>query len=262
MPKTAWKDEYTLLCEKCGYVIEGLDTSGNCPECGKPIAESLPERRVGTPWQRSPGVKSLLATWWMTLRHPLRTLDVMRFDDESKRSLLTATSACSFVLVSVGAFGFMTAIGSIEQGRLGAGTLITLLIVAPMLALICVGMYALLTLIEARGLRVIGRARGFRVSKRIARSIVAHGCVGWTIVSLSLCVASTVQGIHMLASSSASTTPPASILLIGLPLLVAITGFLFFETFAYLGLRRLKYANRVRPESPSQGATTRVEDAQ
>jgi hypothetical protein len=27
-----------------------------------------------------------------------------------------------------------------------------------------------------------------------------------------------------------------------------LIGFLFFEIFAYLGLRRLKYANRVRPE--------------
>ena len=35
-------------------MIEGLDTQGHCPECGKPIAESLPERRIGTPWQQSP----------------------------------------------------------------------------------------------------------------------------------------------------------------------------------------------------------------
>ena len=38
-------------------------------------------------------------------------------------------------------------------------------------------------------------------------------------------------------------------------------GFLFFETFAYLGLRRLKFANRVRPSAAPEGATTRDEDA-
>ena len=34
-----------------------------------------------------------------------------------------------------------------------------------------------------------------------------------------------------------------------------LVGFLFFETFAYLGLRRLKYANRVRPETPDEPTT-------
>ncbi|QYK46965.1 MAG: hypothetical protein KF838_09230 [Phycisphaeraceae bacterium] len=51
------RDEFTLLCERCGYVLEGLDHGGNCPECGKPIAESLPRNaRPGSPWQawRSP----------------------------------------------------------------------------------------------------------------------------------------------------------------------------------------------------------------
>ena len=38
--KREWTDEYTLLCEKCGYVIEGLDTNGNCPECGTKLIES------------------------------------------------------------------------------------------------------------------------------------------------------------------------------------------------------------------------------
>jgi hypothetical protein len=38
--------EATLLCERCGYVLEGLDERGACPECGQPIAESLPSRRT------------------------------------------------------------------------------------------------------------------------------------------------------------------------------------------------------------------------
>ena len=35
-------DEYTLLCERCGYIIEGLPTDNPCPECNRPIALSLP----------------------------------------------------------------------------------------------------------------------------------------------------------------------------------------------------------------------------
>ncbi|MEZ6318065.1 MAG: hypothetical protein R3B49_04810 [Phycisphaerales bacterium] len=62
MPERPWADEYTVLCERCGYVVEGLDPAGACPECGKPIAESLPERRVGTPWQRA------RSAWWDTHR--------------------------------------------------------------------------------------------------------------------------------------------------------------------------------------------------
>lgn len=29
-----------LLCEQCGYVLNGLPTDGNCPECGHTVAES------------------------------------------------------------------------------------------------------------------------------------------------------------------------------------------------------------------------------
>src|SRR4051794_15483623 len=32
--------EQDLLCEGCGYTLNGLPDHSNCPECGKPIAES------------------------------------------------------------------------------------------------------------------------------------------------------------------------------------------------------------------------------
>ena len=55
-------DDTTLLCERCGYSLEGLPHTHTCPECGVPIRESLPAQRTGSPWQRSPGVRSWLAT--------------------------------------------------------------------------------------------------------------------------------------------------------------------------------------------------------
>ena len=223
MPDRPWKDEYTLLCEKCGYVIEGLDTAGNCPECGKPIAESLPERRVGTPWQQSPGVGSLVRTWWMTLRHPLRTLDVMRIDEQMGKRLSVLT--CSVTLVGWPIVMF-------------------------------------LTYIEVSGLRVIGKQRKTRVTPAVAWSVAGHGAVGWIVSMFGIVVGIFLFNIALNASleyyhyatqgrpQDYSSQKADTLWLIASVVggAVCLAGFLFFETFAYLGLRRCKYANRVRPE--------------
>jgi hypothetical protein len=44
--------ETDLLCEACGYVLNGLPRESNCPECGKPIAESAASRRTPPGWER------------------------------------------------------------------------------------------------------------------------------------------------------------------------------------------------------------------
>jgi hypothetical protein len=45
--------ENDVLCEACGYTLNGLATSGNCPECGTPIAHSTFEDRRELPaWER------------------------------------------------------------------------------------------------------------------------------------------------------------------------------------------------------------------
>jgi len=42
-------------CEVCGYNLTGADPNGRCPECGKPIAESLAAgARPPTPWESRP----------------------------------------------------------------------------------------------------------------------------------------------------------------------------------------------------------------
>ncbi|CAN5412696.1 hypothetical protein BH09PLA1_BH09PLA1_27820 [soil metagenome] len=67
--------ETDILCEKCGYTLSGLPESGNCPECGQPIAASTIEDRREVPrWEQSdsPGAVDFLATTLAVVLHPTR----------------------------------------------------------------------------------------------------------------------------------------------------------------------------------------------
>ena len=247
-------DEYSLLCERCGYVIEGLDTNGNCPECGQPIAESLPERRVGTQWQQSPGVGSLLRTGWMTLRHPVRTLDVM---------MLVPIQPSQFLIKPLLIIAlFFVSTGSLQVLFFGEYFYIALILFPFFMGLASVLILTILMLthIESLGLRIIGRHRGFRISKTISHQIVACGSVGWAIALAGLGLFWNVYLLTIAlgeAENSSMHQAARMVFMIGTPaaLLLMLAGFLFFETFAYLGLRRLKYANRAPPETSHEPTT-------
>jgi hypothetical protein len=57
-------EESALLCEKCGYIVNGIPMDSLCPECATPIEESLPGYRGPTSWERdgAPGVRFVTAT--------------------------------------------------------------------------------------------------------------------------------------------------------------------------------------------------------
>lgn len=247
-----WTDEYTLLCERCGYVVDGLPTAGACPECGTPIAESVPERRPGSAWQRRPGMGALWRTWPAVLAAPNRTLDTLIVAHPHDRRLSRFSGAWA-AAIPCGAIALALGVEGLRTREIGMLAYIGLAVAAaPAIWLVVRALIG----VETKGLRVIGRTRGFRVTPAIAATITAHGAVGWVIAGTGVAIGVLGPFTAHLINSTAGTVDGfvgrLGALSVVLGLLLTVFGFLFFETFAWLGIRRLRYANRVRPHAMPQ----------
>src|SRR5690349_18965049 len=88
-----------LLCESCGYPIHALPEAGNCPECGRAIATSLPSARRGSAWQQRPGLTSLVATDVEALRRPAALFDSIRIESRGGPGLLAIHILAAALLI-------------------------------------------------------------------------------------------------------------------------------------------------------------------
>lgn len=229
-----------ILCERCGYCLHGLTTADLCPECSKPAAESMPARRIGSPWQRGPGVGSFFATFWRTLARPRGLWDDVRVERPRANALLLvylalATLAWSAIIWSL-AFPY-----AFRAGR--PASLLFVLIMPPgcIFVALYVASFALWVL-----LTMWGKQRGWRASVSVVDAVVAHASaaalLGPLITAAMLALMFALRGLedHDIVDWTIGVFMFAQVIV---PLVVA-------PALGLRGLSRMRFANRPRKSAP------------
>jgi len=246
----------TLLCERCGYVLEGLDERGACPECGQKIAESLPSRRMGTPFQIAPGWRGFVKQCAMLLRQPKELFGRMEVVNNSNPLLFVwATGLAALSLIAP--IGAIAVFDNDDIELRIAAVLMPLVLWMPALFA-----FMFLVWLERIGVVFFSRKRGWRVSKPLAQAICANAAPGWIAAGVLMHLGlGLMLLIHRVMYDFPRTWWPwVETAAAAMPVLGFIAGMLIFETLVYIGVRRCKYANwlprpQVQPE-PRPGEST------
>jgi hypothetical protein len=175
-----------ILCESCGYTLNGLPESGNCPECGQPIAQSRSgDGRSLSEYEIDSNSKTFRSTSRAILAHPrdfFRRLSV-RSNTPEAAAFARRWRVIAAVLFSLALFGhvlWMSQIGIFPYPGIVLG--ITAALAVPVILLLMRGvtwLASLLTALEARywGIRLplpaVTRALQFHTPHYLPVGIVA-----------------------------------------------------------------------------------------
>lgn len=236
-----------LLCESCGYTLDGLPTLGACPECGRGISLSLPASRLGSPWQSDRTVRSWVRTNYLMLRRPAAVFDLLRVDRTHLHSLLLVNLLLAGGLLAAPWVG--TLIGDPARGARGSAWLSRNGQFALSLAAGTIGIGGVLlalTAIESLGVRFFGKRRGWRITPDVAWQVCAHASVGWVVAAV-LTILALVVWLNLsyfgLGGWMTRRGGWGDLGLAAVPVAGFLAGMLVFEILVYRGVRRCRYAN-------------------
>ena len=211
--------ETELLCEGCGYILSGLAATGNCPECGRPIAASRGGHRRPSAFEAAPSVGSLTRTAAAALFRParfFRTLTARQGDARAAAWFARCHRALAAALLSVAFCGLvmidrrfkgwlLDSLGSgpdafridlyVVRLHWGDEPVIFGLLLLPVMVIAYV-LIALITAAAARAAASIAAERGIRLHPGVVRRALRFHAVD--LVPVAFLVAATVGGLFSL----------------------------------------------------------------
>jgi hypothetical protein len=235
--------ESDLLCEGCGYTLNGLPEDSNCPECGKPIQESIGSARQVPKWERENGrsVGTFLSTSADIIFRPTRFYKNLatRRDIKPARQFATVhwiVTSVLFGLAMYGHLGWYLTWGMSWMGLRGSPSLW----IAAVLILITYLALHGITIIAARLTTWEAAYRGLRLPINVVlRGMFYHAA---HYVPVALAVAVTVYGYQWFERTFPGKLSIDHYLYILCGEVILFAGYLF-NTY-WIGMRNMMYANR------------------
>lgn len=219
-------------CESCGYPLTGLPLTAVCPECGRAVMESHPNRRTAPAWRYRQRPGSWLRTALsITLRpsHTYARLDLTG-SNAAPRCFLAIVALLCFVI---------TATLLLREPRLSP-------VFAWGMAMLATKVVILMTYIEALGATFFSRRHGWPLGLHRAERVVCYASVGWipAMAIMSAAAGWLLYGSVPLACRlglGLSGHEPAMRWASGLS--VFCLSVLGFETLVWTGIRRIRFGN-------------------
>lgn len=216
------------LCEHCGYPLQGLNPTGDCPECGTPIAASDPSHRTGLPWQNRMSFTSWLQTAWWIAARPTQAFGLLRLGGSNTHEQCFLLIHALVIAAGWAAFAWW------RDGRWFAIAL------HGVIALMAVCM---MTYIEVLGVTYFSWRRGWRVPWALAERIACYASPAWIPAATVLAAFSMMERASVFAPLLSRLGPHAATgYLIGNVVLLGVS-MLGFETLVWIGVRRTRFAN-------------------
>lgn len=261
-----------LLCEQCGYTIDHLPRTGNCPECGEAIGKSLPSVRTGSPFQVSRRLFPWFRTNWLALRHPRTLFRNLRIEPRTGNRLLIV----NLLIAGMFVVDPWVSVFNIDPSRANRnGPFLIWAATYGAMWMVEVGLGALLlfalTRLEWYGMRFIAERRGWRLTRDAAWQVCCHASVGWIFVGLVPLLGMawiyifanwfglSAHGMLRLPGILRNPVPWSEVVNFGVIGLGFLAGMLVFETLVYLGVRQCRFGNAV--DTPLEQPPTAISSA-